>query len=439
MKKIGKYDLVRELGHGGTSTVYLGYDPFAQRDVAIKIASPDILRHPERGKLYTNLFLNEASLVGKLAHPHIVQIFDAVVAEDLCYIVMEYVQGSTLETCCRKDQLLPIERISDIIFKCTRALGFAHHKGIIHRDIKPANILYVGDNPENGDIKISDFGAAIVGRSDRTIVSGIGSPAYMSPEQVRELPLDHRTDIYSLGIVMYQLLTGHLPFQSSNNYNMIYQIINSAPPLPSSLRPDIPDIIDRIISLAIHKDADVRYSSWEDFARDLTQVSRQTQIKALIRHSIPDLEKFNTLRRLSFFNDFPDAEIWEVLHFSDWSLVAPDEVIMRDDNYGGFFCFVVDGELMASKNGHMLNLLTTGDCFGEMAVVSKHVQKRGADITALTNARIITIKGAAINQATETCRMHFYQAFMEVMANRLTLANARLATLQPFNKGNTER
>ena len=429
MKKIGKYELIRELGHGGTSTVYLGHDPFAQRDVAIKVAFPDILKHPERGKLYTHLFLNEASLVGKLVHPHIVQIFDAVVAEDLCYIVMEYVQGGTLEEGCNKRRLLPIERVVDIIFKCTLALDFAHRNGITHRDIKPANILYVGNNLDTGDIKISDFGAAIIDKSDRTMVSGIGSPAYMSPEQIREQPLDHRTDIYSLGIVMYQLLTGQLPFQSNNNYNMIYQIINNEPTPPSHLRPDIPDVIDMIVSVATHKDVGTRYSSWEDFANDLTQISRRTQTIETVRAPLPEREKFDTLRKLPFFKDFSDVEIWEILRFSAWRLITPDEIIMSDEDYGDFFCLVVEGELIVSKNGRMLHLLETGDCFGEMAIISKNLQKRGADITALTNARIVTIKEDALSLATEACRMHFYQAFMEVLADRLTLANARLATL----------
>ena len=154
MDKIGKYDIIRELGRGATATVYLGNDPFAQRDVALKVAFPEILKNPERGKLYTHLFLNEASLVGKLMHPHIVQIFDAVVAEDLCYIVMEFVPGGTLEDLAAPDKLLPIERVVEIIFKCTRALDFANRIGITHRDIKPANILFPGNSPTSGDIKI---------------------------------------------------------------------------------------------------------------------------------------------------------------------------------------------------------------------------------------------------------------------------------------------
>ena len=426
MKKIGKYDLIREIGHGATATVYLGNDPFAQRDVAIKVASPDILRNPEKGKLYTHLFLNEASLVGKLSHPHIVQIYDAVVAESLCYIVMEYVQGGTLESYCSPGRLLPIERLVEIIFKCTRALDFAYRIGITHRDIKPANILFAGASPESGDIKISDFGAALVDAPDRTQVSGIGSPAYMSPQQVRELPLDHQTDIYSLGVVMYQLLTGQLPFQASTNYNIVYQIINTEPMPPSAIRSEVPEILDAIVSRAMAKDTADRYPTWEEFAHDLAQAFRNKQLTSPSR-DFADSEKFDTLRGLPFFDDFTDVEIWEVLRFSKWNSVKPEEVIMHDGEPGDFFCFLAEGELKVTKNGRILNLLMTGDCFGEMAVISKGLQIRGADVVALTESKIVTVKGEALKKASEACRMHYYQAFLEVLAGRLSLANARLA------------
>ena len=426
MDKIGKYDLIRVIGQGATATVYLGNDPFAQRDVAIKVAFPEILKSPERGKLYTHLFLNEASLVGKLAHPHIVQIYDAVVAEDLCYIVMEYVRGGTLEACCSPTTLLPIERVVEIIFKCTRALDFANRIGITHRDIKPANILFSGDDPATGDIKISDFGAAIVDAPERTQVSGIGSPAYMSPQQVRELALDHQTDIYSLGVVMYQLLTGHLPFQASSNYNIIYQIINSEPTPPSALRREIPLVLDAIVARAMAKDTKARYATWEAFAHDLAQAFRQKQLNTPPR-DFSESEKFDTLRELPFFADFTDVEIWEVLRFSHWSTIPPGVAVMRDGDHGDFFCFLAEGELKVIKGSRILNLLTTGDCFGEMAVISKGTQTRGADIIALTESKVITVKGDALRKASDACRMHFYQSFLEVLAGRLALANARLA------------
>jgi len=426
MKKIGKYEIVREIGQGATSTVYLGRDPFAQRDVAVKVVFPQVLKDPERGKLYTHLFLNEASLVGKLNHPHIVQIYDAVVADSLCYLVMEYVPGGTLEAFCAEAKLLPVERVVEIIFKCTRALDFANRLGITHRDIKPANILIVGGNAQSGDIKISDFGAAITGGAERTQVSGIGSPAYMSPQQVREQPLDHRTDIYSLGVVMYQLLTGQLPFQASNNYNMVYQIINTAPTPVGQLRKDLPATLDAIVSKAMAKDLDERYATWADFAHDLAQAFRNKAVKAPTRE-FAESEKFDTLRALAFFADFSDVEIWEVVRFSEWQNVAPGDVIMRDGEPGDFFCFLAEGELKVTKKGKILNLLTAGDCFGEMAVISKGAQVRGADVVALTESKVITVRGETLRRASEACRMHFYQSFLEVLANRLSLANQRLA------------
>ena len=158
MEKIGKYQVVRKLGEGATSEVYLCHDPFADREVAIKVVFPDLLSDDENRKLFRKLFITEASLAGKLAHPHIVQIYDAVVDEGISYIVMEYVDGGTLEPHCSPAHLLPVERIVEIIFKCTRALDFANRAGVIHRDIKPANILLHGET----DIKISDFGAALI-------------------------------------------------------------------------------------------------------------------------------------------------------------------------------------------------------------------------------------------------------------------------------------
>jgi serine/threonine protein kinase len=424
-QKLGKYELIKRIGEGASSTVFLGRDPFAQRDVAIKVATPEVLKDPEKGKLYSHLFLNEASLVGKLNHPHIVQIFDAVVTEQQCYIVMEYVAGGTLENHAQPGRLLPIDHVVELVFKCTRALDFAHRLGITHRDIKPANILLAG----RSDIKISDFGTAIIGtRSDRTQVAAIGSPAYMSPQQVQEDSLDHRTDIYSLGVVLFQLLTGELPFQANNNWNMVYQIVHDEPSKPSALRPGLPPILDQIVARAMAKRLEDRYPNWEEFAQDLAQAVRTRQLK-IPQPDFAETEKFATLRSMPFFADFNDVEIWEVLRFSTWERVIPGTKIMNDGEPGDFFCFLADGELNVSKGGKMLNLLTNGDCFGEMAVINqRHGQTRGADVTALTRADIITVRGEALEQASVACRMHFYQSFLEVLSTRLAFANQRMAT-----------
>ena len=212
----------------------------AHQEQAVAIGRDLAAKFPQQVDRQLALARYEASLAGKLQHPHIIQIHDAVIDDKDAYVVMEYVPGGTLEAFTKADNLLPFERLIEIIFKCTRALDYAYLHGVTHRDIKPANILLT--TPGGQDIKISDFGAALLTASETTQVSGFGSPAYMSPEQVREMPVDHRTDIYSLGVVMYQLLTGRLPFDATTNVNMVYQIAHHVAPPPFSIRPEIPEI-----------------------------------------------------------------------------------------------------------------------------------------------------------------------------------------------------
>jgi serine/threonine protein kinase len=429
MEKIGgKYEVVRPLGEGATSTVYLAYDPFAEREVAVKLIFPDILRDRERGRQFRHLLINEASLAGKLIHPHIVQIYDAVIGDEESYIVMEYVPGGTLERFCDTGNLLPIERIVEIVFKCTRALEYANRLGITHRDIKPANILLVNPEGEDGDIKISDFGACIQTGAEQTQtqVMGVGSPAYMSPQQLQEQTLNHQTDIYSLGVVMYQLLAGRLPFQASSNYGIIYQICNIDPPPPSSFREGIPPALDAVVARAMQKELQNRYASWAEFAHDLAEAFRSGQ-RAVPRQAIPDSEKFETLRTLPFFNDFSDVEIWEVVRFAQWQYVPAGTRIMADGEPGDHFCYVLEGEVDVAKEGRALGRLGRGELVGEMAVIDRRHPRRAADVVARTEARIVVIPGTALRHASDACRMHFYEGFLTVLAGRLARTNSLLA------------
>jgi eukaryotic-like serine/threonine-protein kinase len=425
-QQIGKYPVVRHLGSGATSEVYLCHDPFATRDVAVKLVSTALFNDPERGKLYRKLFVTEASLAGKLQHPHICQIYDAVADDSLHYIVMEYVDGGTLEKFCHPDHLLPLDKAVEIVFKCTRALEFAHKMGITHRDIKPANILYSGQT----DVKVTDFGAALVSSGDSTQISAIGSPAYMSPQQVKEHPLDHRTDIYSMGVVMYHLLAGRLPFQASNNFSLIYQITNIEPQLPSSYRPEIPQALDAIVRRAMARDLDQRYAEWEEFSLDLAQVFRGEPIgrsTAAGTADFADSEKFELLRKLPFFEKFSDAELWEVARVSAWRAAKAGEVLMKEGESGTFFCILAEGQVKVTKRGKLLNVLAAGECFGEMAYLQKQGQRRGADVTVMTDAKIISVPTEKIDQASDGCRHHFDRAFMEILVERLTMANIRLS------------
>jgi serine/threonine protein kinase len=426
MDKIGKYQIIKKLGEGATSVVWLGHDPFADRDVAIKVVASSVFSEGEHGKIARNLFVTEASLAGKLVHPHIVQIYDAVADADPSYIVMEYVAGGTLEPYCTPDRLLPLVDLVEMIFKCTRALDFAYRLGVIHRDLKPANILRAGSS--GSDVKISDFGAALSASSDQTAVAGIGSPAYMSPQQVKDHPLNHQSDIFSLGVVMYQLLTGQLPFQGSNNISIIYQIANVEPPPPSALRKGIPPAVDAIVMRAMKKSLEERYPTWDAFSFDLAETFRNEHLEEA-RERIADTEKFNTLRGLAFFRDFNDVQLWELLGFSDWQRVKPGTLLMREGQPGDNFCILAAGEVKVTKNAKLLNVLSAGECFGEMAYLNEAAGTRGADVSTLREATVITVPTAALRRASDACRHSFDHAFLRILVERLSLANTRLTAV----------
>jgi serine/threonine protein kinase len=296
--------------------------------------------------------------------------------------------------------------------------------GITHRDIKPANILLSSTT----DIKISDFGAALTAGSDQTQISGIGSPAYMSPQQIKEQPLNHQTDIYSLGVVMYQLLTGTLPFTASNNFSMMYQITHVEAPPPSSHRKDIPPSIERIVKKSMEKDLDRRYQTWEEFSLDLAEAFRSGEVGGRDQE-VADSEKFSTLRAMPFFSGFSDAELWEVLRISQWEDLPPNFTIMEDGTRGDFFCILASGEVKVTKKKKLLNLLTPGECFGEMAYLSKDGRHRTADVSTMRNSRVIKIRADDLDNASEACRRRFDLAFMAILVERLTLANTRLAAV----------
>jgi len=422
MDKIGKYQIIKELGRGATSAVYLANDAFAGRQVAIKLVRADALGDKEHGRRFHKLFLVEASLAGKLSHPHLVAIYDAVSDEEGSYIVMEYVSGGTLEPYTLPAGLMTINTIVEIIFKCCKALDYAHRHGIIHRDIKPANILLTGGT----DIKISDFGAALSVTAETTQVSGIGSPAYMSPEQLQEMTLNHQTDIFSLGVVMYQLLTGALPFKSTNNYSMVYQIINVDPPPASLLRPDTPSAVDLIVKRALEKDIAKRFQTWEEFAQALADTFNNLQKPEEI---VPETEKFSVLRNLEFFRSFQDVDLWQVLRISSWVRHAAGDPVINEGEVGTGFFVLATGEVKITKQGKLLNILRTGECFGEMAYLGKRAFERTASVTAVNDITVIEITAEALAQATEGCKQAFNAAFLELLVGRLEAANTRLSQL----------
>jgi serine/threonine protein kinase len=418
---IGKYPVLRQIGSGATSKVYLARDPFANRDVAIKVFLFDRHADEHEERMMHKAFVAEASLAGKLNHPHIVDIFDAVVEPDRSYLVMEYVPGATLEAHVEPATLLPMTKVVEIIFKCVRALEYACRHGVIHRDIKPGNILL----SESGETKVGDFGASFQQKLlDTTQISAVGSPAYMSPEQIRMEPLTHQTDIYSLGVTMYRLLTGRLPFSASTQAGLTYAILNTEPQRPAKLRPELPGLLDAVVMKAIEKDPKARYASWLDFGRDLSQAFAALR---LVSGAVSDSEKFNKLRESPFFEDFTDVALWELVRIGTWKTIGGGTTVIREGECGDALYFLVDGEVDVTLVGKPLATVKSGRCFGEMPYFMQRGQRRSTTITARSEITVLELKADAMRAASDSCQSAFTKACMRVLIERLMHANQRLA------------
>src|SRR5258708_6454544 len=424
-QKIGRFQIVGELGKGATGKVFLGEDSFARRKVAINVMFPGALKSGEESLIYKDMFRNEAALAGKLVHPHIAQIFDAVVEQEFCYIVMEYVGGGTLEQFCRPDTLLEIRDVAETVFKCVRALAFANEKGFIHRDIKPGNILCSGKT----EIKLADFGLAIDQSSERTVVAGLGSPAYMAPELLAGLAEpSFATDIYALGVVMYHLLAGRLPFLAPNTASMTYQIVHTDPEPPSKYRDGISPEMDAIVMRAIARDLSTRYESWDQFGKDLIQ-SWKEELELHEDREASDTMRFTAMRGLPFFNDFPDEELWEVLRISKWARFPAGTALIKQGDIGDSSFVIVSGFVEVTRGKRKLGVLTVGNCFGEMSYMAKSASHRSATVTTTTECAVMKIAAADLRAASPYCKVLFDQQFVQVLIERLDKANEQLKNL----------
>jgi eukaryotic-like serine/threonine-protein kinase len=421
-EKLGKYEVRKEIDRGSMGVVYLGHDPYINRPVALKVAFLDSLNDPESGERYRKMFFNEAHTAGLLTHPNVINIYDAGVDGDNCYIVMEYIEGgNTLKPYCTSDTLLPINSVVEIIFKCANALDYAHRQGVVHRDIKPSNILFT---PEQ-DVKIGDFSIAHIYNADSTTTQMggmMGSPRYMSPEQLREEHVTNQTDIFSLGVVMYELLTGRQPFPADNFSRLVNTILNDEPPPMSDYRTDIPEALNDIVFKALEKDVANRYQMGLDLAADLTKAFDTLEKQ---KEDISAEEKFNSVKNLEFFTGFPDAEIWEILRASTWQdYNANDDIIVEGDMDDCFY-IIVNGTVEVMKNAAVIRSLEKGDCFGEMGYLAK--TKRTATIKSPDHTSLMKINSTVISQVSLNCQVRFLKVFLRTLIHRLSATTEKMS------------
>lgn len=421
--QIGKYELRSEIGRGACGVVYKGFDPFVQRDVAIKIA----LHDPEyrHDTAHERAFFAEARAAGMLQHPHIVGLHDAGVAGELSYIVMEYIDGETLQRLCRPGGERPsLAQVLDIIFKCAKALDYAHDKGVLHRDIKPSNIMLTRD----GVPKLMDFSIAEISPAGRASSSAgqsvLGSPLYMSPEQIKREALGPASDLYSLGAVMYQLLVGAPPFSQTDIPLLFRAIRNTPAPSVREARPDLPAPVADIVTRLLLKDPAQRYASGRELAAVLARLFDQLRLSD---KQITRRESRDSLRRLRFFASFSDEEIDEILGASQMASYNPGESLIREGEIDTSFFILALGKAEVRKRGKLLHLLDKGDCVGEIGFLT--TTKRTATVVATSRVLALKINATLLDEMSRDCQLRFYKVFSETLIYRLSLTSARLSAL----------
>jgi serine/threonine protein kinase len=430
-QQIGKYRVIRKLGEGATSEVFLCRDDFHDRDVAVKRVRAGALDEASEGgtHMHARFFAAEAALVGRLQHPNVVQIYDAVADPVEPYVVMEYVGGTTLRPYCRPDQLLPLELIVEIGFKCAMALGYVFRQGLIHRDVKPANLLAVMHNNTVTDVKISDFGSVLNLGADTTQVFRVGSLAYMSPEQLDGSAVSAQADIYSLGAVLYHLIAGRAPFEAPQQSVMMNLIYTQTPAPLTALRAGVSEALDAVIRRALAKQPDERYASWDEFAQALSGLIANQQVPRGQLQGVLDSERFNLLRALDFFSHFGDVELWEVVHRAKWQRFPAGYALYKCGEEGDSFHIIATGGVEVFRDGVRVAQLGAGTSVGEMAYLapSPELRLHSTDVIMTSPTTTIAFVPQSLSQLSPGCRHQFDEAFIRVLVRRLHAAHEALA------------
>ncbi|HEY1090561.1 MAG TPA: serine/threonine-protein kinase [Burkholderiaceae bacterium] len=429
---VGKYRVLRRLGEGATSDVFLALDEFRNVEVAIKRVRNWSASESRGGQdpMGMRFFAAEAALAGRLQHPNVVQILDAVPDPEAPFLVMEYVPGVTLKNFCRSDRLLPLDQIVELGFKCAMALGYVYRQGLIHRDVKPANLLATLDTQGVvTDVKVSDFGSALNLNADMTQVHRVGSLAYMPPEQIDGGDVDCRADIYALGAVLYHLIAGRPPFDAPNQMALMHQIYHQSPTALADLRGGVTPELDAVIGKALAKHPEERYADWDSFGRALSELVAKQLVPLARLYEVRDSERFNMLRDLEFFADFGDVELWEVVHRARWRRYPLEHALYKRGQEGNTFHIIAQGSVDVWRDGAKVATLGQGTSVGEMAYLAPNpdLRRHSTDIRVSEVCTTISFTPEALGLLSPECQHRFDRAFIQVLVRRLHAAHEAMA------------
>ncbi len=420
-EKIGKYSVTGIAGKGAMGIVYVGHDPFVDRKVAIKISTQDTGDDDDQATLQARkMFFNEARAAGALDHPNILRVYDAGDADGEPYIVMEFIENADdLKSFCTQETLLPISTVAEHVKKCALALNYAHEHGITHRDIKPANIML----NDQGEVKIVDFGIAQRTKADQTQVLGwFGSPLYMSPEQAKDENITSQSDLFSLGVVTYEMLTGVQPFVAKGISGLLNNVLNKNPDAVSVIRPEIPESFADLVRRAMEKSIEDRYKTGADMAADLDNVLSDLDNPLF---GLSDDEKLARAKALDFMEGFSDAEIKEFINASEWESYKAGTTIIEEGQQTSSFYLILAGEVTVMRAGKEIAALNEGECFGEMAYLSG--DKRSARVNAANNVALMRVDAPIKEWASLPVQMRLNRRFQQILIERLATTSRKLS------------
>lgn len=425
---IGRYNITGKLGEGCMGVVYRGEDPSLSRIVAIKTLKIDrtAITLYQRKELIESLYY-EAQVAAQLTHPNITTIYDVGESDGSPFIVMECVDGKTLEEAIKKEGSLSFEEKLKLIILSARALHYAHQRGVIHRDIKPSNIMFL----EDLQVKITDFGIAKLSTNDSLSKtqqgSLVGTPHYMSPEHFSGKPINRGTDIYSLAVSAYELLSGQLPFKAKTLPSLISKIEKENPLALSEINPDIPGQVEKIIFKSLEKDPAKRHQTAAAFADDLDIFLNEENLKST--QNIPQLEGHEQSKIIGFlkknyvlFSDLTDAEFINIFKICSKKVFQDGEVIFKEGTVSNEMYIILSGEVViAKKHGEdassELYTLKVGDSFGEKAFVND--APHYASAVAKSYTVLVAINEVILRNANPILCLKIYKNLSSILSDKL--------------------
>jgi len=420
-ESIGRYKIKNKLGEGAAGIVYQAFDPVLQRTVALKV--PKLADNSKEKNIKAGQdFYTEAVMGGQFQHENIVTTYDVGRDGDVDYLVMEYVEGVSLKYFLKKNKPLDIDYVTESIFRLCLALDYIHFNDIVHRDIKPDNVMV---NAENDVIKLMDFSCA--SRTSDLAADKTGSAPYMAPE-IHDVGnrVGIQSDIFSLGTVMYELLTGKMAFPGDDALACVYKVIHEQPIEARKIREEISDGLVDVMNKALEKKPEDRYQTVLEFADGLNALKRKSTLgnkKVVLKE-----EQYLVFRKDAFFKNFSPDQVKELMDAGEVKVFEDKQVIIKEGHDNDSFYLVLEGEVRVVKGNQIIRKLGEGECFGEMSYLTE--AKTTASIVTKGDVMIWGVTPGLIEKMSCSSQLGFQKAFIEMIVQRLTRGTSDLARLQ---------